>query len=90
MRTLSKRGLLICLAVLTGSALLTACDNKPLDQHDYTKSSMANIPELADCVYIRIGDVRVMRCPKSDTSMTYDVQHGKGRKTVTTTVINDK
>lgn len=70
--------------------LLSGCDNRPLDQHDYTKSSMANIPELADCVYIRIGDVRVMRCPKSDTSITYDVQHGKSRKTVTTTVINDK
>ena len=69
---------------------LTACDNRPLDQHNYAISSMKNIPELADCVYIRVEDVRVMRCPKSDTTTTYEVPQGKTRKTVTTTVINDK
>jgi hypothetical protein len=71
-------------------ALLTACDNRPLDQHSYAVSTMTNIPELADCVYIRVEDVRIMRCPKSDTSTTYTVPQGKTRKTVTTIVTDDK
>jgi hypothetical protein len=78
--------LLIAVAVLA----LVGCDNRPLDQHNYSKSSMTNIPELADCVYIRIEDVRIMRCPKSDTSLTYEVPQGKTRKTVTTIVTDDK
>jgi hypothetical protein len=69
---------------------LTACDNRPLDQHNYSKSSMTNIPELADCVYIRIEDVRILRCPKSDTSLSFEVPQGKGRKTVTTIITDDK
>jgi hypothetical protein len=81
-----KRAIIVLLAVVA----LAACDNRPLDQHNYSKTSMNNIPELADCVYIRIEDVRIMRCPKSDTSVTYEVPQGKTRKTVTTTVINDK
>jgi hypothetical protein len=78
------------LMLVLASAVLAGCDNRPLDQHNYAISSMKNIPELADCVYIRIEDVRIMRCPKSDTSVTYEVPQGKTRKTVTTTVINDK
>jgi hypothetical protein len=81
-----KRAIIMALAAVA----LTACDNRPLDQHNYAISSMKNIPELADCVYIRVEDVRVMRCPKSDTTTTYEVPNGKTRKTVTTTVINDK
>jgi hypothetical protein len=80
------RAIILTLAVIA----LTACDKRPLDQRDYSKTSMSNIPELADCVYIKIEDVRVMRCPKSDTTVTYEVPNGKTRKTVTTTVINDK
>lgn len=68
---------------------LVGCDNRPLDQHSYSKTTMTNIPELADCTYIKIEDVRIMRCPKSDTSVTYEVPQGKSRKTVTTTVISD-
>lgn len=78
--------LLVAFAVLA----LVGCDNRPLDQHSYSKSSMSNIPELADCVYIRIEDVRILRCPKSDTSLSYEVPQGKGRKTVTTIVSDDK
>ena len=78
--------LLIAVAVLA----LVGCDNRPLDQHSYSKSSMTNIPELADCVYIRIDDVRILRCPKSDTTLSYEVPQGKGRKTVTTIVTDDK
>jgi hypothetical protein len=79
----------ILMLVLAG-AVLAGCDNKPLDQHTYSKSSMSNIPELADCVYIRIEDVRILRCPKSDTSLSFEVPQGKGRKTVTTIVTDDK
>ena len=50
-----KRAIIMALAVVA----LTACDNRPLDQHNYSKSSMSNIPELADCVYIKIEDVRM-------------------------------
>lgn len=81
-----KRTIIVLLAVTA----LAACDKRPLDQHNYSKSSMTNIPELADCVYIRIEDVRILRCPKSDTSLTYTVPQGKTRKTVTTIVTDDK
>lgn len=73
------------------SAVLVGCDNRPLDQREYSKTSMQNIPELADCVYIKIDDVRIFRCPHSDTTTSYQVPQGKSKKTVTTTVIsNDK
>ena len=78
------------LMLVLASAVLAGCDNRPLDQHNYSKSSMTNIPELADCVYIRIDDVRILRCPKSDTTLSYEVPQGKGRKTVTTIVTDDK
>lgn len=79
------------LMIVLASAFLVGCDeNKPLDQREYAISSMKNIPELADCVYIRVSDVRIMRCPKSDTSVTYEVPQGKSRKTVTTIVSADK
>lgn len=76
-----KTLLIICAAVL-----LTACDSRPLDQREYSKTTMSNIPELADCVYIKIDDVRIIRCPNSDTTTSYTVPQGKSRKTVTTTV----
>ena len=81
-----KRAIIVLLVVVA----LTACDNRPLDQHNYSKSSMSNIPELADCIYIKIEDVRILRCPKSDTSLSFEVPQGKGRKTVTTIVTDDK
>lgn len=68
---------------------LVGCDNRPLDQREYSKTTMSNIPELADCVYIKIDDVRIIRCPKSDTSTSYSVQQGKTKKTVTTTVTSE-
>jgi hypothetical protein len=67
---------------------LTACDNRPLDQREYSKTTMQNIPELADCTYIKIDDIRIFRCPNSDTTTSYKVQSGKTKKTVTTTVIS--
>ena len=76
--------------LVLASAFLVGCDDKPLDQREYAISSMKNIPELADCVYIRVSDVRIMRCPKSDTSVSYEVPMGKSRKTVTTIVTDDK
>jgi hypothetical protein len=69
--------------------MLAGCDNRPLDQREYSKTSMQNIPELADCVYIKIDDIRIFRCPHSDTTTTYTVPQGKSKKTVTTTVISN-
>lgn len=66
---------------------LAGCDDRPLDQREYTQTTMSNIPELADCVYIRIGDIRIFRCPNSSTTTVHEVPHGKTRKTITTTVI---
>ena len=77
------------LMLFAASIFLIGCDNRPLDQREYTKTTMKNIPELADCVYIRIEDVRIIRCPKSDTTTTYSVPTGKTRKTITNTVISD-
>ena len=78
------------LTLVLASAVLVGCDNRPLDQREYSKTTMQNIPELADCVYIRIEDVRILRCPKSDTSVSFEVPQGKSRKTVTTIVSDDK
>ena len=74
------------LLIVAVAVLLTACDRRPLDQHEYSKTTMTNIPELADCIYIKIDDIRIFRCPKSDTTTSYTVPQGKSRKTVTTTV----
>ena len=67
--------------------VLAGCDNRPLDQREYKVSTMHNIPELADCVYVKIEDVRIVRCPNSDTTVTKDVQQGKSHRTYVTTVI---
>lgn len=75
------------IALLAAVLALTACDRRPLDQREYTKQTMVNIPELADCTYIKIDDVRIFRCPNSSTTTSYDVPRGKSRKTVSTTVI---
>lgn len=72
--------------LVLASVVLVGCDNRPLDQREYSKQTLDNIPELADCVYIRIDDVRIIRCPKSDTTTSYQVQSGKTKKTVTTIV----
>ena len=72
--------------LIVAATLLTACDRRPLEQHEYSKTTMTNIPELADCIYIKIEDIRIFRCPKSDTTTSYTVPQGKSRKTVTTTV----
>lgn len=79
-----KRAIIVTLAVVA----LAACDNRPLDQREYSKTTLSNIPELADCVYIKIDDIRIFRCPNSDTTTSYTVPQGKSRKTVTTTVIS--
>lgn len=77
----------LLMVTITG-AFLVGCDNRPLDQREYSKTTMENIPELADCVYIKIDDVRIFRCPNSSTTTSYKVQSGKTKKTVTTTVVS--
>jgi hypothetical protein len=79
-----KRAIIVLLTVIA----LTACDNRnlPLDQREYSKTTLTNIPELAGCVYIKIEDIRIFRCPNSSTSANYTVKEGRADKTVTTTV----
>lgn len=79
-----KRAIIATMAVIA----LAGCDNRPLDQREYSKTTLNNIPELADCVYIKIDDIRIFRCPNSSTTTSYTVPQGKSRKTVTTTVIS--
>lgn len=69
--------------------MLAGCDNRPLDQREYSKTTMSNIPELADCTYIKIDEIRIFRCPNSDTTTAYPVQQGKTKKTITTTVTSN-
>ncbi len=77
------------LALLSILVILAGCDKRPLDQREYSKTSMSNIPELADCTYIKIDDIRIFRCPNSDTTTSYQVPQGKSKKTVTTTVTSN-
>lgn len=76
------------LMIILAGAVLAGCDKRPLDQREYSKTTMQNIPELADCIYIKIDDIRIFRCPNSSTTTDYKVQSGKSKKTVTTTVIS--
>ena len=73
--------------IILSMLMLAGCDNRPLDQREYKITSMNNIPELADCTYIKIDEIRIFRCPNSSTTTNYPVQSGKTKKTVTTTVI---
>jgi hypothetical protein len=71
--------------------VLSGCDDqRPLDQREYSKATLTKIPELADCLYIKIDDVRIFRCPNSSTTTAYTVPSGKSRKTVTTTVTEEE
>ena len=70
--------------------VLAGCDRRPLDQREYSKATLSKIPELADCIYIKIDDVRIFRCPNSSTTIAYTVPSGKSRKTVTTTVTEEE
>jgi hypothetical protein len=79
-----KQAIIVSMAVIA----LAGCDNRPLDQREYTKTTMSNIPELADCTYIKIDDIRIFRCPNSSTTTSYTVPQGKTRKTISTTVIS--
>lgn len=75
--------------IVAAALLLAACDDRPLDQREYTRQTMEGIPELKDCVYVRIGDIRILRCPNSATSINYDVPNGKNRKNVSTITVED-
>lgn len=76
------------LIAISAILILAGCDSRPLDQREYTKTTMTNIPELADCTYIKIDDIRIFRCPNSSTTTSYSVQSGKTSRTYSTTVIS--
>ena len=67
---------------------LAGCDNRPLDQRERSSYKLEQIPELRDCTYIKIDDIKIIRCPNSSTGVTYTVPQGKGRKTVNTVTVD--
>jgi hypothetical protein len=68
------------LLLLLPLLLLTACERKPLDQMGYTIQHLDNIPELKGCVYLNFGDIKVIRCPNSSTTIQW-VTGGKAKTT---------
>jgi hypothetical protein len=68
---------------------LAGCDNRPIDQREYSIRSLTGIPELSDCSYIKIDDIRIIRCPNSSTTTNYDVQSGKTKKRNSVTVVDE-
>lgn len=75
--------------IVAAALFLAACDDRPIDQREYSRRTMEGIPELKDCVYIKIGDVRILRCPNSATSINYVVPNGKTSKNVSTITVED-
>ena len=57
--------------------LLAACDSRPMDQREYSTQRLKNIPELEDCVYINLDNLRIIRCPNSTTSTQWTTSSGK-------------
>ena len=68
---------------------LSGCDNKPIDQKDYTIQRLDNIPELRGCVYIKLdsGNLKVIRCQNSSTTVQWTTG-GKNTNTYRTTTID--
>jgi hypothetical protein len=69
--------------------LLAACDSRPVDQRVYSTQSLKNIPELADCVYIRLENLRIIHCPNSATSTQWTAPSGKYMTTHSAIVIDN-
>jgi len=65
------------LLILLVALLLVGCDNRPIDQREYSIHRLTNIPELKDCVYIRLDGMRVIRCPSSSVNVQYETKSGK-------------
>ena len=68
---------------------LSGCDNKPIDQKEYTIQRLDNIPELRGCIYIRLdsGNLKVIRCQNSSTTVQWTTG-GKNPNTYQTTTID--
>jgi len=85
-----KKILIVSAVLLMVVAVIAGCDNRPIDQREYFKQSLSGIPELSDCVYIKIDDIRVIRCPNSSVATDYSVQQGKVRKSYKNVTIDGK
>ena len=95
MRTLNKRGLLICLAVLASSSLLTACNqDQPRDPNiGYVKYDVT----VDGCKVKYVDNPRgsnffIAKCPGESVTTTHQQQNGKSQTTipvVTTQEVDD-
>ena len=78
------RKLLLCVCFLLG------CEGT--EQHRIDKKSLEAIPELRDCIYVKLDpggfapDMHVIRCPASSTTVRYHC--GKGCEQNITVVDN--
>jgi hypothetical protein len=84
MRTLNKRGLLICLVLVAGSTLLTACGNEsPGSRLPYVRYEI-----VADgCTVKAIENPKganffIAKCPAESTTTTHIQQNGKSSTTI--------
>lgn len=74
--------------LLLFTLLLAGCDNRPLDQHEYTLQKLTNIPELKDCVFIQVSNLKIIRCPNSSVLTNWQVKSGKSNTTKNISVID--
>lgn len=79
MRTLNKTGLLICLALVATSALLTGCN----ENRDRTVGVADYELKAEDCVVKYIDNPRghnffIAKCPAASETITYQRPQGKG------------
>jgi hypothetical protein len=75
--------------IVAAALVLVACDNRPIDQREYSTRTLDGIPELKGCVYVKIDDIRIIRCHNSETSVNYSIPQGKTRKHVSTITIDE-
>jgi hypothetical protein len=69
---------------------LSGCDNKPIDQKEYTIQRLDNIPELRGCIYIKMdnGNLKVIRCQNPSTTTVQWTTGGKNTNTYNTTTLD--
>jgi hypothetical protein len=90
MRTLNKTGLLICLALVSASALLTGCN----ENRDRTVGNVEYEIKADGCVVKAIDNPKgpnffIAKCPAASETTTYQYQQGKTTRPLATVVTSD-
>lgn len=89
--------ILTCGIVAIITLTVTSCSQPiPPEQWKQSELPLTSVDGLTDCTYITFkittsGDpIRVVRCPNSDVTTSYRVQHGKTSVQLSTTVIDQQ